>query len=361
MNLFEMMDDRLMNTKRFESAIRYYGADKISSYATSIAAFGVAVSGGASLAVMAAVPVIAVAVSFINKLEHDYKERDLLEVYREQIAAAKGSDDPTKIRVQDLQDFAGGKGAFKRFGPNPLLKQELANYNRQLNTALVTHALSAAVFATMAVGAAALAPLYSQLEASISPFISSLGLGAAAVLAYEQIDSGLSSVGTLLAPIKKTAHEDIKNLEESLHKGETVRPLKVYGIMVKSSPVAQKRVRDKFSTNFDDLYLSQKKEMMLSDAKRMDFGRVTNDLNQGRLEAEDVILLLGNKPAMSDPAVAAQLRKFHHYKAQVEASIMPSSQKDAAFGKMYHANHTANLEAERAKPAQPELSAPTVH
>lgn len=362
---FDSLNDSLLSSKRLENAVRHYGAEKISSYATNAAAFTVAIFGGALPAVGLAVPVIAALVSFVNKLEYDYKERDLLETYRDQIAAAKGAKDSKEVNVKDLHDFAEGKGAFQKYGSNPLVRQELANYNREKNIALFTHAISALMFGAIALGTGALAPLYNKIETALSPVISSLGLGAAAMLAYDQIDSCINSLSHTILPTKKTAHDDIKALAESLHKGDSIRPLKVYSIMVHSSPTAQKRVRDTYGMEFDDLYLSQKREMMARDARVLNFGEITRELNLGRLEAEDIVLLIGNNPAMRDPAVDARLKEFHHYRAVTEAAYQgqPAPQgplmgrKASAIN--YREDHADRLKTERSRssdePPQPVL------
>jgi hypothetical protein len=310
MDLSLAVTNTVTGAQRLESVVRKYGASAISTYGSALAV-GIATVIGTPVAAFAAIPAIVGMVSMVNMLEHNYKERELLDFYRDQIAAVKQTD-PASVNVQDLRNFAAGKKEFEKFGANPLLGQELKNYRKERNLDISGHIVTAAIFAVLSI----------TMLPAVSSFLPALGLGAASVLLFDQIDGMVGDAGRVLfANPEKTAQSDIKALQESLHRGDNITPLQVFSVLAKAVPEFRSRIREDYGTDFDNLYLSQKRNAMVHYADEMQVGNITKALQTGRMEAEDIALLLGN-PAMLQNDVLQRLQQLHQKNAIEHESVM---------------------------------------
>lgn len=347
MNVVDWLERHIFNPQRFESSIRKYGADTVSSYGSALLA-GIAGAVGTTTAAIVALPAVVVGVSLVNKLDRDYKERNLLDFYRDQIAAVKGEENSARIMIKDLNDFAEGRGAFSKYPPNELLRGELKANDRQFARSVGSHVLAAGLFAVLAF----------FILPTVTAAVPALAVGLGSVVVFDQLDRIIGGVSGLLFSQQKPVQPDIVALQDSLHKGDRVTPLQVYSLLVKISPELQGRIEQRFDEDYDNLYLSQKKESMMRDATELGLTKLTKALNDGRVEAEDLVLMLGPNPPIRDPQVAARLQQLHEWEAEADAYSLndakviapaPAKEKPANFA-----------ERERTRRAQPTTPSPNL-
>ena len=305
-----------MNTLKqmLEGFIRTKGEDRIASYGGAVIASAAAIIGSPIAGLGAAIALTSF-VTYVNKLQYNFYMDRLLNFSCDQIAAVKGEKDPRNINREDMINFAQGQGEFARFGPNPLLQEEIKNARRQYVISVGSHLVAAAVFA---VAAFALAPLVSTVVASI-------GVGAGALLLYGDIDNLVHDASkTLFSRNRTRTLDDIRKLEEHLHRGHNVVPLEVYSILAKALPVERQRIEKEYGKGYDDLYRWQKNQAMHHFARRVNLRGMINQLNAGTMEGSDIFLMIGPKPPYKDLQVRKNLQAFH---AQRLSNITPTVQE----------------------------------
>lgn len=278
MNVAEWFSNNITRSRRLETVVRKYGADFISTYGAGLlAAVGALTlpAGGALFTIPAAIGLVC----GVNKLTHDYREIDLLDAFRDQIASAlkdpnnpMGHRDPETLTVSDMRNYAFGEGACS----NNLLKCELEDNDRRMTTSIGLHALSGVLF------------------------------GAGAMVLFQQLDRVVTDVGrTVLDVNKPSAYRGIMELSESLHKGLPVTELQVFSIRVNGDEELRAEIQKEHGYPFVNMYLDDKLKVLKQYSARMRIPEITEQLRSGVMEAEDLILAHCNQPpAMRHPATA---------------------------------------------------------
>lgn len=293
--LLERMNRSLMSSRGLQYTVRKYGADALSTYGGgAILAMG-AMAGIGSIASYAAIAGAAGLVSFVNQLEHDYRDQELLEFYRDQVASAihdknspTGTMNPALATVEHMRDYA-----FSDRCPNNILRCQLDNNDRERNINLWLHGLSAVLWGAAVLGAAALASLIDPAILSSMGIGLNVGVGAGSLLLFQEIDHAVSDIGKRVCDSgRPSAHSSIVQMQEQLHRGQKVSPLQVFSVMVYGDNELRNTIKKEYGADFDDLYLSDKQETLQRYGIPRNLNEVTRALNTGKMEAEDLVLTL---------------------------------------------------------------------
>jgi hypothetical protein len=317
MNLMEALENRGFRPGKLKRLLNSKTSDAISSWGSALATAAAVGLGGGGAAVVVATIGVAVVVSVINALQKDSREKDLLDFYRDQIAAIKGLDEPAHATVRDLHDFAEGRGDFQAYGPNAVAKGEIDNYQRRLNASFASH--------TIATGGVAALAVAFMASPAIGNVLSAVGAGLGALAIYHPIDQLIEGAQGLFSRNTQTAHRSLQALEDTLHNGQHVTPLQVYSALVKVIPGEGARIEKEYGTNFDDLYLSQKRAALRNDARRLNVGGITRGLNAGRLEADDLALFSNPVLPLDNAEVSQRLAQFRAIENVEQNAVMGAS------------------------------------
>ena len=299
----------------FEYAI--HEAKKIGAFVTGRSAVSLGVGGTVAAGAMhaatgafIALPLGAGIMGYLTQMDHEYREQELTNFYREELAAKFGKD-PKKIGISDLKTLAKGD-ASQGIEANPVMAEALKHNDKDRTLSIAVHAIAAAGTLALVAGAA-----FAGVPA--------LALGLGAMLTCTVADMVLQKVAHDVLDMNTPIRQDhIQSLQKELADGNHVTRGQVLDTLLSTNKGLAKQVEKSMGVSFSSLDAQEKEYAAGIIGPRFNLDQMTQDLNQGVLKPQELTFIAygqhsGVEPKPAPVSIAEKARTAAHH--MWEASV----------------------------------------
>ncbi len=260
----------------------------------------------AGAAGLASVGVSTGVSAYLNYKEYQYEQRQLMNLYRGEIAAKLGKD-KSLVTVDDLKSLAE---------INPTLDEELKRSRRKMRVQTGVDLLSTFSSYGAVVG------VFSFFAASITAVtLPMLFAGfAVAVLTHYVAEKILEPVSHKLFNIhERTPIDRIRTMEMDQQRGRKISQEQVLAVYVAASPDLQNMIKKDFGQSFDNLSLIKQHEAAVRYGPTLGLQQVTDAINENRLSARELTFRIHGDTSGAYPEPTM------HQQVQQKLSILKQS------------------------------------
>lgn len=271
---------------------------------------------------------------FLHQMEYRKQERDLLELYRPQVASITGIE-AKSVQVDDLYGVAS---------TNPTLFDELTRYRHSRNLKNVAGVVSTvAAFGAVFLAIAFVPALATLGVAAVGTGLLSLaGVGFAVVAgaislgAMHVARKAVMKIGAKLFGMDKPTVEDkIHELGKSRHKEKEVSQEQVLDIYVSAKPDLAAQIEEEFGKSWEKLDAREKADAASLFGEQIDLAGIAQDISKDRINVRELTFRIHGQESgvYPGPSLRARLIDAAQDKVQdLSEQLAPVQQRLDAFG-----------------------------
>lgn len=233
-------------------------------------AFGAAVGGSVGLPAMVAISIGIVALTGVAHYSIEQQKKEmLLNVYHQEIAQILGKD-VTSLVVEDLERVA--KTDQNPSGRSTAVAMALDYFEDTRNFYIGAQTVTAGL-------------MIAGLSVASSFGMPTLTLAGASGLLYNELFRAVTNVGSFVydGNIEGCITRDIRSITDQISLGGRVSSTRVMGVLVAANQEIRNEIQAKYGTEYKDLSISDKRDIVNHYAHHLDVERITRDINTGRI------------------------------------------------------------------------------
>ena len=314
------MFDRIRNT--FSGFWQYALGRGLITTATVAASF-VASATGLSIIAVGAVALGSVAWNtFTGLLRAQRYENQMLDFYREEVAAAVGKD-PSGVDIPDLKKAAYGDRA------TGIPRNEVLAYALDRQKAKGWLSLATSIAAGAVTFGLLMTPLPEFISAQLDiggQLGNLLGSASAGIIAATSslfVHRGLdNAIGNATRINNLSAHDRILLIERSQNRGRSVKPEQVMDVFVAANPTLNNRIRSEYGERYQGMNRAEKLQVIRGLGVGSLMNRLAEGLGSGAIDATELAFISNGAEPLSVRG-RATIAGTKHQAAEIENGPQP--------------------------------------
>ena len=311
---------------------------------------------------LVALPIGAAFSAGMYLQSHKYREKRILNQYKDEISAVMGVE-PDQVSVAQLRQVARGN---PRLGiePNPVLNEALGVNDRLRNHDLWARGLSVVATGLMLLSLssgnlAGIGEVFGAVKDTVGTSLGFAAAGGALQFGGIVLAGGLLS-GVLNLAFRhvirefggndiRTAQSLIQDIAVDVKRGHTITPERVLEVYVAVNPEAAAAIKEKFGVAYGDLPSDVQQQLVAESGKQGELRQLAKDITARQVQPEELAFAAvgsaSGVPRLAETPPTYKEEMLEKMRAQVKGISARHNGEAAETQKDMHAHHFMPLHA----------------